>query len=145
MDFTDEYIFMVMQMKHHYDRVFSKRLKSYGLTLVEVIYMKTIANATGTITMTQIAEKFNVTRARVTNVLKGVCKAGYLVKTPIDGRTVALSLNEAGLEIVRDFEYMCRKDYERMFAGLDEHELVGLYIYLCRVKSNMESIDCGHS
>lgn len=124
---VDEIVLSCMLLKHQYDFVYNEKVKPYGVTFIQAIYLREIYMSNGVITLSALAKRYDVTRARVSTVLKGVRENGFLKETPIDGRTNALSLTEDGIRFVQEFDKMVEADYDRVFGSFSQEELMILH------------------
>ncbi|MCQ2079360.1 MAG: hypothetical protein MJZ38_04810 [archaeon] len=122
MDVEKDMMLSMILLKHQFDYIYADRVRPCGVTFVQAIYMKTINDSEGVITMSKLAMLFGVTRARVTTVLKGVRDAGHLVEEPIDGRTIALSLSPSGKEVVKHFDRIVQDDQGKIIGQLTNEE-----------------------
>lgn len=120
-DDKDMMLTMIL-LKHQFDFIYAEKVKPYGVTFIQAVYMKAIHDSETVITMSMLAKLFGVTRARVTTVLKGVREAGYLVEEHIDGRAISLGLTEKGKEVVQHFNKLVQEDHNKIFSMLTPDE-----------------------
>jgi DNA-binding MarR family transcriptional regulator len=71
------------------------RLEPLGLRIVEASVLVLI-KANPAITQTEIGRCLGIQRANMVPLIAGLVGKGFLVKSPVDGRSLALSLTDAG-------------------------------------------------
>jgi DNA-binding MarR family transcriptional regulator len=88
----------------------------------------------------ELAESLNRSPSTITNMIKRMEKAGFVVRRPDprDERISRVYLTDAGSRIKAAVEDVWRTFEEQVFAGFGEEELARLCEFLLRICQNME-------
>lgn len=94
----------------------------------------------------ELAERFHITPAAVTGILKKLENDGYVERNAgLDSRNNVIRITERGLDIVNQSKDVFSKLDERLLCDFSPDEIAQLIQMLDRMKSNIQKNEGGES
>lgn len=143
---SDEYekaikIFFFIDRLHH--RCIDKRIQEMGLHRNQHFMLMHIADAAEPGFQKQIAEKFQISTAAVTNTLKSLEKNGYITREIDSGdtRRNIINITPKGRRIIDESRATVIKVNQSMFKGFSKERLDAFCDSLEIIKNNLVQLE----
>jgi len=119
-----------------------KLIKSYGLTIPQIIILKEIKRNNSP-TVGEIATSVSLSQATVTNILSRLEQRGYLTRTQhnVDRRRVVVNFTEAGRDILAQAPSLLHDKFVSSFQELKNWEQTLIISSLQRIAELMDVQD----
>ena len=102
-----------------------RRLEAFGLTVPQFVVLSTVRRLGSGATMSAVSDAIQLPRSSMTGIADRLCELDLLRRGPIEGdrRAVALSITDAGTELVETVDSAGHADLLRIAAELPTDEL----------------------
>ncbi|MCF7810064.1 MarR family transcriptional regulator [bacterium] len=119
-----------------------KLIKSFGLTVPQIIVLKAIENDDSP-TVGEIANSVSLSQATITNIVTRLEQRGYVTRTQCenDKRRVLVKTTEKGRETIKQAPSLLHDQFTSQFQNLKKWEQLSIIASLQRVAEMMDAQD----
>ena len=120
--------------------VFEDECRNVGLTPAQFGVMSVLQASPG-LDQSSLARALGFDKVTVLRVLRGLETRGFIVRTPaaISRRSLAISLSDAGRDLLSEAQEPVERAYQRLMAPLNDEQKVQLVSLLQTLTAGLES------
>ena len=130
---------MMMRTDRMHRGLIEDGVKDIGLHRTAHMILMTLAREKKCPSQKELAERFSITPAAVTGILKNLERDGYIIReVGRDTRYNEISITERGREVVEISRKKFREVDSSMFSGFSDEELRQYIAMLEKIQANMD-------
>lgn len=121
MNQPQEFLMKAVKVRRLFERNYEKEFAGRGITALQALMLQVISTSEG-IKATELSKRMGYNKSLVTKNIKDLSKSGYIDITPVDGRTICITISEPGRKILDESNEFGRKFVDMIFSDCNEKE-----------------------